>query len=188
MTHSHLLLKIAREAIKEELIGKKLIDRDALLSAYPELAQQQAVFVTIYKKTNGKKQLRGCIGSIVPVRSLIDDLIINAKAAAFQDPRFSPLRIEEWDDVSLEISLLSIPEVVTYKDKEELKRKIIPFQHGVILSLSGRKATFLPQVWEKIPDFDLFFNQLCLKAGLPENCLDFHPEIRVYSVEEIKET
>jgi len=68
MTYSLLLLKIAREAIEEELIGKKLIDRDALLSAYPELAQQQAVFVTIYKKTNGKKQLRGCIGSIVPVR------------------------------------------------------------------------------------------------------------------------
>jgi len=186
-TLDQILLELARLAIYEELTGEKLIDRDKYLQMYPALAQKQAVFVTLHKIEGNRESLRGCIGSILPVRPLIDDVIYNAKAAAFKDPRFPPLSLSEFDEIKIEVSLLSIPQQVTYKDKDELKKIIKPFKHGVILKLSGRQATFLPQVWEQIPDFDLFFVHLCEKAGLPGNCLDFHPEIRIYEVKEIKE-
>ncbi len=187
-TFESILLELARLAIYEELTGKKLIDKNKYLEAYPELGQKQAVFVTL-NKTDGKHEsLRGCIGSILPTRPLIDDVIYNAKAAAFSDPRFRPLSLDEFDQIKIEISLLSIPKKVEYKDVNGLKQIIKPFKHGVILKLSGRQATFLPQVWEQIPDFDLFFNHLCQKAGLPGNCLDYHPEIYIYEVKKIEES
>lgn len=183
----NVLLKLARLSIYEKLTGQKLIDRQKLLSEYPELGKEQAVFVTL-EKTDGKREsLRGCIGSLLPVRPLIDDVIYNAKASAFNDPRFPPLSLDEFDQIKIEISLLSIPQTVQYKTIDELKQIIKPFKHGVILNLSGRRATFLPQVWKQLPDFNTFFQHLCLKAGLPENCLKYHPDISVYEVKEIKE-
>ncbi len=183
-----VLLELARLAIMEGLTGEKLIDRQVYLQKYPELAQKQAVFVTLNKKREaGKPTLRGCIGSIIPTRSLIDDVIYNAKAAAFNDPRFPPLSADEFKDIQIEISLLSIPEKLEYMDAEDLKQKIIPGKHGVILRLAGKQATFLPQVWEDLPDFKTFFEHLCLKAGLPEKCLEYHPEIWTYTVKKIEE-
>ena len=182
-----VLLEIARKAIIEKLTGNKLIDKSFYLQKYPELARKQAVFVTLNKKDGHTHSLRGCIGSLMPVRPLIDDVIYNAQAAAFSDPRFEPLSPDELKDVRIEISLLSIPEKVNYSDIDDLKTKIIPGKHGVILQLSGRRATFLPQVWEQLPDFDLFFAHLCQKAGLPANCLRYHPEIERYEVEEFEE-
>jgi len=184
-----VLLEIARKAILEKLTGNKLIDKSFYLRKYPELARKQAVFVTLNKKDEftGRESLRGCIGSLLPVRTLIDDVIYNAQAAAFSDPRFPPLSPEEFEDIKIEISLLSIPEKVDYIDTDDLRKKIIPGKHGVILQLSGRRATFLPQVWEQLPDFDLFFAHLCQKAGLPANCLEYHPEIERYEVEEFEE-
>jgi len=186
-TIEQVLLEIARLAIKEGLTGQQLIDKQKYLKNYPELAKEQAVFVTLNKMDGKRESLRGCIGSILPVRPLIDDVIYNAKSAAFNDPRFPPLSADEFDQINIEISLLSIPKRIHYNNIEELKQIIKPFQHGVILKLSGRQATFLPQVWEQIPDFDLFFEHLCLKAGLPGNCLDYHPEIFVYEVRKIEE-
>ena len=182
-----VLLELARLAIAEELTGKKLIDKNKYLQQYPELAQEQAVFVTLNKLAGKSESLRGCIGSILPTRPLIEDVIYNAKAAAFQDPRFPPLRPEEFDQIKIEVSLLSIPQKLNYTDIADLRRKIVPFRHGVILKLSGRQATFLPQVWEQLPDFDQFFEHLCIKAGLPGNCLEYHPEIYVYEVHKIEE-
>jgi len=183
----HILVELARLAIAEEFVGRPLIDRDAWIAKYPELAKKQAVFVTLNKVEGNRESLRGCIGSILPTRPLIDDLIYNAKAAAFQDPRFPPLRPEELDEVKIEVSLLSIPEKMEYIDIDDLRKKIIPFKHGVILKYGGRQATFLPQVWEQIPDFDTFFEHLCIKAGLPGNCLMYHPDIFVYTVKKIEE-
>jgi len=180
------MLEIAKLAIEEEFVGRPLIDKEYYLSRFPELARKGAVFVTLNKVRGGEEILRGCIGSILPTRPLIDDIIYNAKAAAFSDPRFPPLQPEELKNLEIEISLLSIPVKVEYTDKEDLRRKIIPGKHGVILNLNGRQATFLPQVWEKLPDFDMFFEHLCLKAGLPGNCLDYHPDIYVYTVKEFK--
>ncbi len=183
-----VLTEIARLAILEEFEGRPLIDKRKYLALFPALGKEGAVFVTLNKtRSAGEPELRGCIGSIIPRRALIDDIIYNAKAAAFSDPRFPPLQPEEFNDISIEVSLLSYPEKVEYADVEDLKSKILPFKHGVILRWGDRQATFLPQVWEKLPDFDLFFEHLCQKAGLPGNCLEYHPDIYVYTVKIVEE-
>ncbi len=181
-----IMLNIARIAIKEEFLGHKELTEDVkrkLIEMYPELAKPGAVFVTI----NERNSLRGCIGSLVPHRPLIEDIIENAKAAAFGDPRFPPLTPEEFDKISIEISLLSEPKPLPYTDIEDLRRKIRPGIDGVVLKYGSHQATFLPQVWEELPDFDQFFAHLCMKAGLPPNCLELHPEIYVYQVEKFSE-
>ena len=178
-----ILIDIAKKAIAEELTGKKLIDRDALVKEYPELLKPGAVFVTL----NENHSLRGCIGSIIAHQPLIDDLIHNAKAAAFSDPRFSPLRADEFDKLDIEISLLTPPKQVAYNSIDELRRIIRPGVDGVIIRKGNYQATYLPSVWEQIPDFDLFFYNLCMKAGLAGDCLKMHPEIYVYQAQKITE-
>ncbi len=178
-----LLLQIAKEAIENEFSHKD-IDRDKLLAKYPELKKDGATFVTL--KQHG--QLRGCIGSIIAHRSLLDDLIYNAKSSAFKDPRFPPLREDELPYTDIEISLLSPYKEIEYKDVEDLKKKIHPNIDGVILKLGSYQATFLPQVWEELPDFDLFFAHLCQKAGINiVSCLENHPHIYTYQVEKIEQ-
>jgi len=179
----NILLKIVREAIEEELYGKK-IDRGLYLSLYPQLKNKAATFVTINKRGG----LRGCIGSLVAHRSLLDDLIENAKSAAFRDPRFPPLSKEEYEsgDLEIEISILSEPKPLEYDDIEDLKRKIKAGEDGVILTLNGHRATFLPQVWEQLTTFESFFEHLCMKAGLYGDCLKNHPNIEVYKAEKIR--
>ncbi len=181
-----IMLNIARIAIKEEFMGHKELNDEVkkkLVAMYPQLGEPGAVFVTI----NERSSLRGCIGSLVPHRPLIDDIIENAKAAAFADPRFPPLSPEEFDQITIEISVLGEPKPLEYSDIEDLKRKIRPGIDGVVLQLDGHQATFLPQVWEELPDFDQFFAHLCMKAGLPPNCLEYHPKILVYQVEKFSE-
>ncbi len=178
-----LLLKIAREAIASRFGLAPEVDMEELKKEYPELAKKQATFVTL--TIDGR--LRGCIGSIIPHRPLVEDLAANAIAAAFDDPRFPPLSEEEFEKVDIEVSLLTVPQPLEYSDIEDLKRKIEPGKDGVILQLDGRQATFLPQVWEDLSDFDLFFAHLCVKAGLPQNCLEYHPTIYTYRVEKFRE-
>ncbi len=177
-----VLLKIARDSILEEMDGGKHIDRDELISKHDYLSEEGAVFVTL----NLEGDLRGCIGSLIAHRALVDDVIENAKAAAFRDPRFSPLSRDELDSVEIEISLLSPPKELIYSDENDLRSKIRAFEDGVILSLEGRSATFLPSVWEQLPDFDLFFEYLCKKAGLESNALKRHPQIHTYQARKIK--
>jgi hypothetical protein len=176
-------LKIARQAIEDVLYERDTIEREVLVARYPELAEEGATFVTLTLAGN----LRGCIGSLVAHRPLIDDIISNARSAAFHDPRFMPLTKAELAEVEIEVSLLSRPVWMEYATIEELKRKIRPGVDGVVLSLDGRRATFLPQVWEELPSFELFFSQLCQKAGLRGNCLEEFPQIETYQVEKIKE-
>ena len=181
-----IMLNIARIAIKEEFLGHKELNDQVigkLVSMYPRLAEPGAVFVTI----NERSSLRGCIGSLVAYRPLIEDLIANAKAAAFGDPRFPPLRESEFDQITIEISLIGEPRPLEYSDIEDLRKKIRPGIDGVILKVDGKQATFLPQVWEDLPSFNEFFAHLCIKAGLPPNCLEYHPEIYVYQVEKWSE-
>ncbi len=188
-TESLILLDIARKAILAKLTGNSIINKKELIKQYPVLKENRAVFVTLNKRRKNKAfpELRGCIGSILPHRTLLDDLIHNAKAAAFDDPRFPPLDIDEFDEISIEVSILSIPEKVYYRDIDELKRLIVPGKHGVILKKDWNRATFLPDVWKKLPEFEDFFAHLCKKAGLQENCLLFHPDIEIYTVEKIEE-
>ncbi len=183
-----ILLRTARLAIEEEFAGRSLIDRDGLLHRYPTLAEKRATFVTLNKQRSaGGYTLRGCIGSILPVRPLLDDVITNAKNAAFRDPRFPPLQPDELPQVRIEISILTVPQALDYTDTDDLRQKIRPGIDGVILRLGGAQATFLPQVWEQLPEFDLFFAHLCQKAGLTADCLRAHPEIYVYQVEKFEE-
>ncbi len=183
-----ILLRTARLAIEEEFAGRSLIDWDGLLRRYPALAEKRATFVTLNKQRSaGGYTLRGCIGSILPVRPLLDDVITNAKNAAFRDPRFPPLQPDELPQVRIEISILTVPQALDYTDTDDLRQKIRPGIDGVILRLGGAQATFLPQVWEQLPDFDLFFAHLCQKAGLTADCLRAHPEIYVYQVEKFEE-
>ena len=177
-----IYLQIARSAIAE-YFGLTKLDRNSFLSAYPELGKEKACFVTL----NHHHHLRGCIGSIIPHRLLIDDLISNARSAAFNDPRFPPLTHEEFSTITIEVSLLSLPEEVIYSNREELKTIIRPYVDGVIIRVGNQQATFLPQVWEELNDFDQFFTHLGLKAGIGSDPLSYHPQIYTYQVEKFEE-
>jgi len=178
----HVILSLAKMAIEDTLSHQHTMDIKALFERYPELSKPRATFVTL--TLNG--QLRGCIGSLIAHRPLLDDLISNAKAAAFDDPRFYPLSAEEFLHVKIEVSLLSEPQAIIYDNIEDLKSKVCVGEDGIILQKGNRKATFLPQVWEQLPTFELFFTQLCQKAGLGAECLQSHPEIWRYRVEKVK--
>lgn len=177
-----VIRSLAKQAILDEFDKTQSIDTKMLLEKYPALAQQRATFVTL--SLDGR--LRGCIGSLVAHRTLLDDLIHNAKSAAFEDPRFYPLSSEEFKKVVIEISLLSPPEPLLYDSIEDLKSKVSVGIDGIILQKEGKRATFLPQVWEQLPTFEHFFSHLCQKAGLGANCLEHHPDIWRYRVEKIK--
>ena len=177
----NVILSIAKQAISDGLNHTSTLDRALLLERYPEFSNQKATFVTLTLYG----ELRGCIGSLVAHRSLLNDLIHNAKAAAFDDPRFHPLSAEEFLHVKIEVSLLSEPEVIEYSTIEDLKSRVIIGSDGIILEYGAHKATFLPQVWEQLPTFEHFFSHLCYKAGMDSDCLDLHPKISRYRVEKI---
>lgn len=125
--------------------------------------QLGACFVTLEKSGN----LRGCIGSIIAHRPLIDDLIKNAQNSAFSDSRFQPLRRDEFEDLSIDVSLLSIPEKMNFKDEADLLAQIRPFVDGIIIKDGVYQAVYLPSVWEQLNEKEIFLNSLKIKAGMP---------------------
>lgn len=175
-------LQIVREAIGSRFDGSA-INKYTYLDQYPQLGVEKATFITL--TLNG--QLRGCVGSLIAHCPLVDDLISNAQSAAFCDPRFPPLTLAEFQNVRIEVSLLSEPILVDYKDKNDLKSKIQPNTDGVIMRLGNSQATFLPQVWEELRDFETFFAHLGMKAGIGSDPLEYHPQVYAYRVEKIKE-
>ena len=174
-----MLIELARGAIYSELFKKQIVDKNELVEKFPNFAKRAATFVTL--TING--QLRGCIGSLVAHNTLIDDLTTNAYNAAFKDPRFPPLTKEEFENIDIEISLLSQPLEIRYKDIKDLKSKINQGVDGVILRQGEKQATFLPQVWEQLPEFEEFITHLFHKAGIDD--LDTPIEVFVYQVEKI---
>jgi AmmeMemoRadiSam system protein A len=179
-----VMLQIAKTVILKEFDPSIPFERESLLKKYPFLAQKGAVFVTLTKEG----ALRGCIGSIIAHTTLLDDLIHNAKAAAFNDPRFRPLGKEELDTAFvLEVSLLSEPELIYYSDIEDLIQKIEPKKDGLILKLGQYQGTFLPQVWEQLPTTELFLEQLSYKAGADPSIYERHPDLYRYRVEHIED-
>ena len=177
------LLDLARASIKS-CFGGGSPDTLNLLKEHPQLQEKGASFVTLTQDG----QLRGCIGSIIAYRSLLNDIIHNARAAAFEDPRFVPLSEDELSRTKIEVSLLSEPQALSYRDSDDLKGKIRAGVDGVILKAGAHQATFLPQVWEELTEFESFFSHLCQKAGLAGGCLEQHPEIYTYQVEKVKES
>ena len=178
-----VLLKIAQESILEHLQNSNILNENELLQKYPCLELKRATFVTLNLEGN----LRGCIGSLIPQRTLLEDIISNAKAAAFQDPRFHPLTKEEFDHVEIEISVLTVPTLLEYNDIKDMKEKVRSGIDGIILKQGNHQATFLPQVWDQLPQFEDFFAHLCQKAGLHIECLNNHPQIYIYQALKVKE-
>lgn len=177
------LLRIAREAIVDAVTGKsiKRINLDELPEA---LRGNGASFVTLTK--NGA--LRGCIGTLTAYQPLALDVQEHAIAAALQDYRFDKVTPSELKEIHIEISRLTMPERLSYDNAEELIHRLRPMIDGVILSDGYHKATFLPQVWDQLPNPQDFLSHLCLKMGVPSNFWRKKIlEVSTYQVEDFHE-
>jgi len=178
------LLRFAREAMTLRVKGEKLPRLE--LSALPtRLREDGASFITL--TING--ELRGCIGALEAYQPLAQDVREHAIAAALEDPRFPPVEEGELEAIQIEVSRLTRPTPLKYKDANELLSKLKPNVDGVIMRESfGRRATFLPQVWEKLPNPVDFLNHLCQKMGLNEDAWRTKRlEVLTYQVEEFHE-
>lgn len=153
-----VLLPIARATIARSLGVAVAAREDA-----PWLTELGATFVTL-KKSGA---LRGCIGSLEARRMLLVDVKSNAVAAAFRDPRFPPVTAWELDEIRIEVSLLSPMQPIDFESEDDATARLRPFEDGVVLEYGGARGTFLPQVWEDLPDPAAFLSQLKRKAGLP---------------------
>ena len=141
-----------------------------------------ASFVTLTSGRAPGGALRGCIGSLGARRPLREDVEANAVAAALHDPRFAPLTARELDDTVVEVSVLSAPAALPAADEAELLARLRPGVDGVVLSACGRRATFLPQVWEQLPDPADFLARLRRKAGLPADYWGRDVIVETYTV------
>jgi AmmeMemoRadiSam system protein A len=153
------LLSIARAAIAQALGGESATEEDA-----PWLAEPGACFVTLSQAG----RLRGCIGSIQARRALVLDLKENAIAAALHDPRFAPMVAGDLGHTQIEVSLLSPMQALTFASEAEALAQLRPGVDGLVFEFERHRSTFLPQVWEQLPDAREFLAQLKHKAGLPQ--------------------
>ena len=158
------LLGLAREAIVEFVLSgtQPNVDESKLT---PALREPRSCFVTLTRHG----ELRGCIGNIQPREPLFRAVMNNACGAAFRDARFSPVKGSEIPDLEIEISVLTEPTPLIFASPQELLHQLRPGVDGVVLKAEGQTATFLPQVWEKIPDAATFMDELAQKAMLPKS-------------------
>ena len=178
------LLRLARQALEYGVRGEPLppLDKSTLT---PLLCEDGASFVTL---TEGG-QLRGCIGALEPYQSLAEDVREHAVAAALEDPRFPPVEERELNRIEIEVSRLTRPVPLQYKDANDLLSKLRPHVDGVVLRDAFRRSTFLPQVWEKIPHPAEFLCNLCFKMGAdPDLWRKKHLDVLIYQVEEFHES
>jgi AmmeMemoRadiSam system protein A len=177
------LLKIARQALETAVRSQPFpqINREELPASFTEPG---AVFVTLTRN----RELRGCIGALEAYQPLVDDVCEHASAAALQDYRFPPVTEQELPEIEIEISRLTRPDPLPYRDAADLLKKLRPKVDGVILRDGWRRATFLPQVWEKIDSPEEFLSHLCYKMGAAPNLWQQKKlEVLVYQVEEFHE-
>lgn len=174
-----LLLDLARDSVRHRLhCGTNY---DVEVTQYPpSLQHKQSSFVTL--QLDGR--LRGCIGSLSALRALVEDVASNAAAAAFEDPRFAPLSAGEFEQLEFHISVLSSPRPLPFHSRSELARALRPGIDGVVLEENGQRATFLPAVWEQLPDPELFLAHLRTKAGLDSLGWSEHTRVSLYTVED----
>lgn len=177
------LLSLARQALEMGVRGEKLPPLE--LETIPKrLREQGASFVTLTIDGN----LRGCIGALEPYQPLVNDVREHAVAAALQDYRFPNVKLEELPLIEIEVSRLTVPVPLTYDSPGDLLNKLRPNIDGVLLRDGERRATFLPQVWEKIPDPAEFLDNLCYKMGsAAELWRTKHLDVSIYQVEEFHE-
>ncbi len=178
-----LLLQWARAAVRQATAQQTVTVPDKE-KANGRLNEIRACFVTLTKGG----ELRGCIGHIQPIESLANAVVDNARSAALRDPRFPPVRPDEVEQLSIEISVLTLPRPLTFASPEELLSLLQPHRHGVVLEIENRRSTFLPQVWAQLPDKTRFLEQLSLKAGADRSAWRGKDvRVSVYEVESFAE-
>jgi len=182
-----ILVQLARETIMKKLGQPISADEQRGLAAAlddPIFHEKGATFVTLTRHG----QLRGCIGSLSAVQPLGQNVRRNAENAAFHDPRFAPLTPAEAEQVEIEVSVLTAPRPLTYTDADDLMATLRPGEDGVIIRKGAAGATFLPQVWDQLPDPVDFLTHLCLKAGLSGQAWrDTRLDVSIYQVQYFKE-
>ncbi|NJN79973.1 MAG: AmmeMemoRadiSam system protein A [Anaerolineales bacterium] len=177
------LLNLARESM-EAVIQEKTLPKLNVTSFTPALQEHGASFVTL----TIQHELRGCIGALEAYQPLVEDVREHVIAAALDDPRFPPVDKSELNRIRIEVSKLGVPQALRYDSSEELIKRLNPHVDGVIIKSGARKATFLPQVWEKISDPTEFMNQLCYKmSGQANLWRETKLQVYVYQVEEFRE-
>jgi AmmeMemoRadiSam system protein A len=178
------LLDLARKSLVEAAHRRKPPEVDPA-QVGEKLKERRACFVTLTIQGN----LRGCIGHILPQEALYRAVIDNAQSAALRDPRFKPVGPDELDRIDIEVSVLTVPAPLAYRSPEDLLAKLRPGVDGVVLEVGRAGATYLPQVWEQIPDKEAFMSSLAKKAGLPPNAWkDPRATVLVYQVEAFEES
>jgi len=178
---AEILLKLARESIRKGLQAGEALNID--LNDMPDaLRQPGASFVTLM--LDG--QLRGCIGHLEANQTLVQDVVENAALAAFSDPRFDPLTMMEFEALEISLSILSEPEPLHFTSQEDLLEKIRPGIDGLIMQEGRQRGTFLPSVWESLPEPENFLRHLKLKAGLSEKYWSDSLQVLRYTAQHIK--
>lgn len=178
-----VLLRLARKALEDGVHHRHLPDLD-LQTLPPALQQPGATFVTLTRHG----ELRGCIGALEAYQPLAEDVREHAVAAAMNDYRFPPVSPPELDELEIEISRLTPPQPLEYEHPHELPARLRPGIDGVLLRDGYRRATFLPQVWEKLPDAEQFLNHLCQKMGAPAGLWRTKKlQVFTYQIEEFHE-
>ncbi len=178
-----ILLSIARDAVERSVRRQKLTDISSS-ELSPPLKAEGASFVTLTKVGI----LRGCIGTLEAYQPLAKDVQEHAVAAALQDPRFPVVQPQECSTIEIEVSVLTPKERLMYEGSQDLIEKIRPGIDGVVLQDGFRKATFLPQVWEKLPSPEEFLTHLCMKMGVNGNFWREKPlSVFLYQVQEFHE-
>jgi len=181
-----LLLRLARDTLTAHLSGTALPEVDETQRT-PALLVQAACFVTL----NRHGALRGCIlDSFEPHEPIYRNVMRNVVLAATGDPRFSPVRLEDVNSLDIEISVLGQPYALTYEGPEDLAATLRPGIDGVILTTTYGSSTYLPQVWEQLPEPETFLTELCRKHGAPGDCWrgDDLVRVDVYQVCHFSET
>lgn len=159
------LLELARNSLNA-CVNNTTQPGSVVSEHLPSIALKRfGCFVTLTKND----QLRGCVGYIEGVEPLYTAVIENACNAGLYDSRFTPVCTEELKDICIEISVLTPPVPVVFNNEKELLQQLVPGEDGIVLEKGYRKSTFLPQVWEQIPDKTAFLGHLSLKAGLPSD-------------------
>lgn len=183
LDEKNYLLKLARESIAAALRNHQL-PMVNIAELTESLREDGACFVTL---TIGGA-LRGCIGSLEAHQSLVDDVRERAVQAAFEDFRFPPLTEEEFERVEIEISRLTQPIPLDYGEPGDLSKALTPGVDGVILQDGFHRATFLPQVWQQLPEPEEFLGHLCAKMGARRDLWRHKRlDVKIYRVEEIHE-
>ena len=176
-----VLLDLARDSIRHGLDRGRALKPD-LESLPPRLREPGGTFVTLKKRG----ELRGCIGTLEPHQPLAADVAEHAYAAAFRDPRFLPVLPEELPELEIDISILGEPEELSFADEADLLRQLRPGIDGLILQEGQLRGTFLPSVWESLPEPSAFLAQLKRKAGLPADYWSDSLRVWRYGVEVVR--